>query len=240
LSGCAEIEPLLAAHVLGVLETPERDRVEAHLAICPQCQLAHRRLEALPALLDLAGGTEAPIGSPPPLLEASVLAALPPARSRPRWRRRPGLGLRGTGRVRPRLLGTAVGVGLAALAVLALLLGTGAPATSGLRVAMSPSGVQPVARAQAVLRPRPWGTEVDLRARLAPTRGRQVYELWFVAPGGRLSAGTFTVGPSGRATVTLAAGAHPGQYRSIGITLEPDGLIPARRGPNILYARLPE
>jgi anti-sigma-K factor RskA len=62
--------------------------------------------------------------------------------------------------------------------------------------------------------------------------------MWFVSPHGRVSAGTFTVGTQGHVTVTLASAAHAGQYRTLGVTLEPDGLNPARRGPNILHANL--
>lgn len=50
--------------------------------------------------------------------------------------------------------------------------------------------------------------------------------MWFVSPGGRVSAGTFTVGTSGHATVTLATAGHPGQYSTLGVTLEPAGSTP--------------
>lgn len=84
------------------------------------------------------------------------------------------------------------------------------------------------------LRTHPWGTAVDLRAHgFVPTRATQIYEVWFVSSGGRVSARAFTVGPRGRVAISLAA-ALRARYSSLGVTLEPDGLNAARRGPNIL------
>lgn len=132
---------------------------------------------------------------------------------------------------------------LALAAVLALVVigVTQLPASSprSVRLTLAPSAVARASRAVAILRPHPWGTEVDLQAQhLTPTHGTQIYEMWFVSPRGRVSAGTFTVGPQGHAIVTLACAAHAGQYRPLGVTLEPDGHNPAKQGPNILHANL--
>jgi len=279
MTDCHEIEPLLAAHAFSALDSDEAALVSEHLRRCQACRVAYERLSALPALLDLAGGTEARFESPPPLLESSILAALRPPDRRAGPARSGQQGAAGLrqgrlGRLRSRGQGTArfrsprpIDLGrirsprpggrrhprtrrlgaaalaasvLSACAILVWLLALpGTP--SGLRLLLRPSGRQPGARAVALLRPRPWGTEVDLHAlRLSPTRGEEVYEVWFVSARGRLSAGTFRVGPRGRAAVTLAAAARIGQYRSLGVTLQPDGLHPGRVGPNILRGRLPD
>jgi anti-sigma factor RsiW len=244
MSGCRDFEVLLAAHAFAALEPDEHHAVETHLAGCADCRRAYRHLTELPTLLDLAGGTQARIASPPPLLEASVLAALPaghaePARPRLRFGRsssRQGTG-RGWRGVRVRLLVPALAAVLALVLFGLAQLPAGSP--GAVKLTLAPSPLAPGARAVAILRSRPWGTEVDLEAQhLVPTRGTQVYEMWFVSARGRVSAGTFTVGPQGHVSVTLACAARAGQYRTLGVTLEPDGLNPARRGPNILHANL--
>jgi anti-sigma-K factor RskA len=244
MSSCREIEVLLAGHAFAALGPDEHAAVEAHLSGCADCRRAYSQLSELPSLLDVAGSTEARIASPPPLLEASVLAALPAggerrSRRRPTFaRRRSHQGTATSGRgVRVRLLAPA----LTAVLALVLVGVTQLPASSprSVKLTLAPSPLAPASRAVATLRSRPWGTEIDLQAQhLAPTHGTQIYEMWFVSSRGRVSAGTFTVGSQGHVTVTLASAAHAGQYHTLGVTLEPDGLNPARRGPNILRANL--
>ncbi len=172
----------------------------ARVAAKPMSQLAD-----LPRLLDLAGGTETSIQAPPPLLEASVLAALPRHR-RPRWRPRRRPGIR-----QPRTRGILAGALVATLALAAILLPRAltSPADHRTRLALTASALNPGARADVRLRPHPWGTEVDLQAQgLAPTQGTQIYEVWFVSARGRVSAGTFTVGSQSRVTVRLVGAAR--------------------------------
>ncbi len=96
------------------------------------------------------------------------------------------------------------------------------------------------ASATAVLRPDRAATRIDLRLDdLPPTGAGELYELWFVQGDGRVSAGTFTVPDVGDVHVSLRSAARPGRYERIGITREPDGVDPARNGPNVLAGRLP-
>jgi len=241
VSGCAAIERLLAAAAFDALDADESRAVDLHVAECDECRRELDALRALRPLLDVAGGVHATIPAPPPLLEASVLAALPRRGVRRLPRRRAGR-IRSSRAMTRRggLLGPLAALLAAAGAALALLAGGGPGSPPTIRLRLIASSSQPRAMATALLQPRPWGTRVLLDvARLAPTRGTQVYELWFVSPRGRLSGGTFTVGPDARVRVTLAAAARPGQYTAVGITLEPDGLHPARLGPNVLRAALP-
>jgi len=233
MTNCHENEPLLTSYAFGALDPDEQVQVEHHLAQCPECRDALAALADLPALLDLAGSAETTIQTPPPLLEASVIAGLPfHHRSSPRTRRGPGLRSRGT-----RALAAALAV-LVIVGVVLSQLGTGSIDHS-VRLTLRPSSDAPEARAIVRLLPHPWGTEVDLTAHgLKPTQEPQIYEVWFVSPRGRVSAGTFTVGPRGSVTVRLAAAARENQYTNLGITREPDGLNPSRRGPNILRASL--
>lgn len=234
MTSCTEIEPLLAAHAFNALELDERQLVEAHLHGCSRCRQAYAKLVELPGLLELAGSAEAHAQTPPVLLEASVLAALPaPGRSRLRPPRR-GTLMRSR---RARWVALGAGLTVVLLALVPSLLG-GAPDRAR-SLTLAASTQEPGARAVVRLRSHPWGTELDLQAQhLAPTQGTQIYEVWFVSPRGRVSAGTFTVGKQARVTVQLAVAARPSGYNSIGVTREPDATNPARRGPNVLGAAL--
>jgi len=240
---CGQIGPLLAAFAFDALDERERAAVQAHLEGCPACRCQLALYRTLPGFLDLAGAGEPKIAAPPPLLEATVVAGIPAAhRSTPR----------AGARIRRLTVGrqwAAVGalvVALGVAAAVAALLSRSRAAPSAIRLTLASSGLQPHAVAQVLLRKHPWGTEVDLVAQLAPTHGKEVYEVWFVAAHGRLSAGTFTV-PAGRrqVSVRLASAARlgrlarPGQYRYLGITLQPSGLDPGRLGSNVLRVRLP-
>jgi len=89
---CELISRLLAAHAFGALDPREARRVEGHLAECELCLAAYQRLGGLPILLDLAGTGQIAVEPPPPLLEASVVAAMPSPRRRLKWAGRPSKG----------------------------------------------------------------------------------------------------------------------------------------------------
>jgi hypothetical protein len=112
------------------------------------------------------------------------------------------------------------------------------PPAGGQRVALTATAGSGDARAEARLTPTDTGTRVDLDATLPPLARGEVYELWFVREGGRVSAGTFGVGPDGRADLRLGTAADADAYARIGITREPDGLDPARNGASVVVGRL--
>jgi hypothetical protein len=239
MADCRQIAPLLAAYAFDALGEEERELVHAHLEACPACARQLELYRPLPGFLDLIGAGETEIVSPPPLLEASVAAGIPAPRRR-------ALRARGPLRRLAPALGAGVLAGIAVGAAVVALVFRARPAPAALRVTLASSGLQPHAAATAALREHPWGTEVDLVARLAPTREDAVYEVWFVGARGRLSAGTFTV-PVGRrqVSVRLACAAHlegrsgAARYRYLGITLQTGALGHAAPGPNVLRARLP-
>jgi hypothetical protein len=87
----------------------------------------------------------------------------------------------------------------------------------------------------ATVRVTPVGREVELHIeRLRDPRPDGLYELWFVGPRGRVSAGTFHPDENGRGTVRLLAAADPKQYPRLSVTLEPNDGDPRRTGPEVL------
>ncbi|HWS82266.1 MAG TPA: anti-sigma factor [Rubrobacter sp.] len=191
---------LLGPYVMGTLEPYENREVEDHLQGCASCReeaqdlrLAHERLA------DLAYGTTAP----PEDLEARVLAGIP--------RRRAG-----------RRVPSWVAAVAAAFCVLAVitafnLLEDQAAAT------LNPTGRAPDAGGEVSLRGTGENTELRLEAwGLPPCKSEQYYELWLVEGDERVSAGTFTVGESGRVDVTLNAPNFAASYPRVGVTAEYD------------------
>lgn len=224
----------LGAYVLGALEDDERQAVEGHLSMCEACRGEHRRLAALPALLDLVEPrrmAEAP--KPPDHLEDAVVARVVGAREvnratiggPRRWRGPRPLVLAG-------LAGALAGVA-ATLAIGGLLSG---PAPERVRLAATDGSG---ASAEATLHRSAANTRIALEARdLGPTGRGEVYEVWLVHEGGRVSAGTFTVGDGERVLLELNAAGAVARYQRIGITREPDAADPAANGPNVLAAPL--
>src|SRR3712207_5150912 len=63
--------------------------------------------------------------------------------------------------------------------------------------------------------------EVSLEAwGLPPCESEEYYELWFVEEGERVSAGTFSIGQSGDARISLNAPRFATTYPRVGITVE--------------------
>ena len=81
-----------------------------------------------------------------------------------------------------------------------------------------------------------------VRSGLAPNPPGSVYECWFVGPGdslerpNRVSAGTFTIGASGRASLRMHSAVDLRRFPVMGVTLEEDGGNPMRTGEKILVS----
>jgi hypothetical protein len=223
----------LGAYALGALDEYDAARVRAHLEGCEACRSTHEALVGVPALLELVEPHPPQRVSPPgPDIEAGVLADFARVRaggggSVRRWSRRVGL-------ARPLPAAMVGALGGAAVTLAALVL-AGAFREDPLTQAVTLTSRDTTATARATLGSAGTGTRVDLRVRgLPPTRGGEVYEVWFVRRDGRVSAGTFTVPRRGEVRVQLASAARVGEYRRLGVSREPDGLDPARNGPNVL------
>jgi hypothetical protein len=196
---------LLGPYVMGSLEPHEDREVEIHLEGCASCReeagelrLAHERLA------DLAYGTEAP----PEDLKERVVSGVPRHEARrrvPAWM-------------------AAVAAALLVLAVIGAVLtpdlfGGGALASANL----NPTDHAPDAGGEVKIQGSGENVEMRLEAwGLPPCKSEQYYELWLVEGDERVSAGSFTVGQSGKVDVTLNAPNFATSYPKVGVTAEYD------------------
>lgn len=210
---------LLGPYVMGTLEPCEEREVEHHLESCASCReeaqelrLAHERLA------DLASST----GTPPEDLKARVVAGIPrreASRRVPTW----------------------VAIVAAAFCVLAVLF---TPDLFGGR-AMASANLSPTGHASGAggeVSIRGTGENIEMRLEawgLPPCKSEQYYELWLVEGDERVSAGSFTVGQSGRVDITLSAPNFAASYPRVGVTAEYDK-DPRASGAKMLSGELHE
>ncbi len=214
--------PEAAGWVLGILDHDDADRFAEHLRSCPDCRAAVAELGPTARLLP----TAAPAAAPPAGMQARTLAGVAQAAAaarraerRSRWR---GWNIR--------MLALAAAVVIAAAVSAGLLLSRPTPAeayTVALRSQPGLAAAEQAASGQAVARQAGGGWSVQLTvAHLADLGLGRFYECWWVSPGNRsghpvlISAGTFTVGPSGTATVQMWTAANPDTFPAVQITAE--------------------
>ena len=200
-----EVRNLLGPYVMSDLEPHEEREVEDHLQGCAGCREEARELRlAHDHLADLAYATHLP----PQDLKERVVAGMP---------------RRGAGR-RVTAWAAAVAAAFFVVAVIGAvfipdLLGGRALASATL----SPTDRAPEAGGEVSIEDAGKNTEVRLEAWGLPACEQdQYYELWLVEGEERVSAGSFTVGPSGRVEVNMNAPAFAGAYPAVGITAEHD------------------
>jgi hypothetical protein len=201
MSGHLEVRDLLGPYVMGALGPEEEREVEEHLEGCTPCteeardlRLAHERM------VDLANTTDIP----PPELKGRVLLGMPRHQAR-----------------RGSLVAAAAVLGI--LAVLGVLL-----YTSGLfggdqvaSATLEPTDLAPGAGGELQVREDDPNARAELEVWGLPRPGPdEYYELWFGEEGGRVSAGTFTVGAQGRETLYMSVPEEASDYQQVGITLE--------------------
>jgi anti-sigma-K factor RskA len=221
--------PDLGGYVLGALEPAERAGFEEHLAGCERCQAEVAELRGLPELLEQA----APPVEVPPSLRERTFAAVERAAARERRRRR----------LRLALTAVAACLVLVVAFVGGYTLSRVGPFADRGRVIefalAAPDGG--AARATAKVRQVGDGLAITMEVSgLAPNPPGSVYECWYVGPGdslerpNRVSAGTFTVGADGRASLRMHSAADLQRYPAMGVTLERDRGNPARTGDKVL------
>jgi len=199
-----DIRDLVGPYVMGTLEPHEERDVEDHLQECASCRqeaqelrLAHERLAGLAYSIE----------TPPPDLKERVVAGIQrhEARRLPSWV-------------------AAIAAAFCILAVLAVIL---TPDLFGGRALASanlnPTDRAPDAGGEVSIQGTGENMEMHLEAwGLPPCKREQYYELWLVEGKDRVSAGSFTVGQSGRVDVKLNAPNFAGSYPKVGITAEHD------------------
>jgi hypothetical protein len=185
---------------MGTLEPYEERGVEGHLQRCASCRQEAQELRLVhERLADLAYSTEAP----PKDLRARVVAGIP---------------RREAGRRVP-IWVAAVAAAFCVLAVLGVIITPDPRASANL----SPTGRAPVAGGEVSIRGTGENMEMRLEAwGLPPCKSEQYYELWLVEGHERVSAGSFTVGQSGRVDVRLNVPGFAGSYSKVGVTAEYD------------------
>ncbi len=188
---------------MGTLEPREEREVEDHLEGCANCREEAQELRIThERLADLAYSTE----TPPEDLKARIVAGIPRRETR-RW------------------VPTWVAAVAAALCVLAVLT---AVLTPEILVARASANLSPTDRAPGAggeVSIQGTGENVEMRLEawgLPPCKSEQYYELWLVEGDERVSAGTFTVGQSGRVDVRLNAPNFAASYPRVGVTAEYD------------------
>jgi putative zinc finger protein len=203
-----------AAYLLGALDADECLAYEAHLAMCRQCRAGLAEISAIPPLL--AGLDESDLTAPPDVVPAPVPDTLPP-----RLRQ-------AAGRDRARRRWLTTGLGLLAAAGATALIVIAVPSGSGPRPApraMAALVTTPVS-ATIALRPRSWGTEIDLacwyqRGAAEPSSDR--YEL--VAngtDGATYDLGSWRLAPGQRVIFTSGTALTEAQIKNLQIT-QPNG-----------------
>ena len=209
--------PEAAGWVLGILDGFDAERFAGHLRSCPDCQAAVTELDPAARMLHSA----APADVPPPSLRDRTLASVAQAAAaaqrsdrRSRWR---GLNVR--------MLALAAGVVVAVSVGAGLALSRTPPAETYTLALHSQSA--PLASGKAVATHTDSGWSVQLTVDHLADLGKDgFYECWWVGPDNRpghpdlISAGTFTVGPSGSATRPMSSAADPDTYKGIEITAE--------------------
>ena len=226
---------LLGPYLLSELSFEEERELERHLLECSECrrELGHAR-QAHDLLRRLA------TDEPPAALRGQVLAQVRgefPDSSR-----------------------TWFWAAAAAALLIVAVLGAGFLRTitddSSSELPLVATALAPDASGEVRVKEVGENLQVKLEVRGMPElKKNQYYEMWYYADdddrnnaqdddrngaedGGRISCGTFRVGPGGRTTVNLTAPASSRHYPEIEITREPDDGDPGSSGEEVLEGRL--
>jgi hypothetical protein len=245
-----------AGWALGALNHDDAQAFQEHLPGCAECQQAVTDFQSVARVLRRPSPE---IELPPDLeertitrvLQAAAAASQPPSKaSEPRSEKAPAKIIRWPlGDWRTRLLAAGVAVAAAAVIIagaVVVSLSHGSAGPSGPVVAQvslrSVTGTARAAGGQATVYQESTGFEVVLHLHgLAPTRPGQYYGCWYTGPGNRpgqpqlITAGSFTVGPSGTADLTMWSAANPARLPTMEITT--DTGTGAAPGQQILVGR---
>ncbi|HWJ60344.1 MAG TPA: anti-sigma factor [Acidimicrobiales bacterium] len=212
---CSDAQERVAGLLFDGLADDEHQALDEHLAGCAACRTELDELTAL-AVMVQDHGTHRP--KVEPLAEADPVVA----RTRPAGRR-----------ARPLVLAGALAV-VGLIAVVALVLRSASP---------DPVEAALVGEADGTVTLHELDSGVGIEVRLAGLDDleRGTYETWMVgADGSTVSAGSFEASDGGRASVALHTTGDVDHYRVLLVTAEPDRRDPARNGPTVAEASLPD
>jgi anti-sigma factor RsiW len=252
---CKQVDDLIPAYVLDAVDRADRAELEAHLAGCPDCRRLVQDYDPVVSLLPYA----APQRDPSPDVKYRVLAAiLPKAKPEPA-RSAPARAVL----IFSSVFQSPAWSALALLLMIALgawnvILQTqmAQQAASSRQLAVELSRQRDFLTALAYGDGRPHVLQgsalaADAVGRLyrGPTDSSfmvitydmpvlppdRVYQLWLIdAVGNRANGGTFTVDEQGRGYLFAQAPESLGQYRAVGVTMEPLGGSPGPTGTKML------
>ncbi len=227
--------PEVAGWVLGALDPGDEVRFEEHLRSCGECQVAVAELEPVARMLQEAapGGGPAAAAEPPADLQARTLASVEQAATAGGaagvtvWRRRSVW-----------LLSLAAAVIFAVSAGVTFLVSRPGPVLAATIPLHPPSGGTASGQATAHQTADGWSIQLTVHGlqNLGPDR---FYECWYAGPGSRpghpvlITAGTFTIGRSGSASMQMWSAADPRTFPTMQITAGRVG-DDGPRGPIIL------
>jgi anti-sigma-K factor RskA len=214
-------EGLLGSYLLGELSVEEERELERHLEECAECRRELERVRQTHNFLRQLAANE-----PPAELKNRVLAQVrgeTPARSTGGW-------WFWASAAAALLLVAVLGVGLFREI-------TGHPSSA---VPLAATELAPEAGGEARIEEVGENFQVELEVWGMPELKKdEYYEMWYYAEdGGRISCGTFRVGPHGRATVNLTAPASARRYPEIEITRELDDGNPEASSEGVLEGTL--
>ena len=213
-------EELLGPYLLGELTDEDERELERHLEKCSACRNEMDSIRQTHASLRQLAASE-----PPRELKARVLAQV-------------------GGEAPARSLGVWYWASAAAAILLVAVLGAGlfralvsAPSSA---VPLTATTLAPEAGGEARVGASGENLQVELEVWGMPElKEDEYYEMWYYAEdGGRISCGTFRVGPEGRTTVNLSAPTSAGDYPEIEITREPDDGDPGASDEQVLEGKL--
>ncbi len=255
------LQDLLPAHALGALEGAELEQLSAHLAAgCVPCQ---RELALLARDLELLAAESPPI-EPSPEARSAILGSVAPAARPPAARPRAGgrllaalaaAGLvlaaggfaswQGLKREMERLTAERgrLEAQVAGLAIeLERVRRAAAYATAAVEIVSAPdartvalAGLAEGAGARGRTFVDPAGRRALFLAYDLPSLpADKTYQLWFIADGKPVSAGTFAVDPEGFGKLDVAGVAPIESIQAWAVTIEPAGGVPQPTGSMVL------
>ena len=212
-------EKLLGPYVLGELTAEEERELEHHLERCPSCR------NDLDEVRHAHGTLRAAAAGPPPELKDWVLARARSEGHHPamgRWR-----------------IWLPVAAALLVVALLSFgLLRAFTGPSDGLALTATSAAPQAGGELSGEQVGDNLEIELDAWGLPKPADGGH-YEMWYARKGGgRISCGTFSATPDGRATVSMSAPVSAVAYPEIEITQEPDDGDPGSSGKVVLKGSL--